>query len=44
MLRCLTTPCSTSSWYTQAPVSLLSWKNEDVTELMARPCIQNMLG
>jgi len=30
MLRCFTTPCSTSSWYTQTPVSPLSCKNEDV--------------
>ena len=37
MLRCFTTPCSTSSWYTRTPVSPLSCKNEDVTELIARP-------
>ena len=27
MLRCFTTPCSTSSWYTQTPVSPLSLDN-----------------
>jgi hypothetical protein len=37
MLRCFTAPCSTSSWYTRTPVSPLSCKNEDVTELMTRP-------
>jgi len=31
MLSCFTTPCSTSSWYTWTPVSLLSCKNEDVS-------------
>jgi hypothetical protein len=31
MLRGFTTPCSMSSWYTQAPVSLLSRKNEGVS-------------
>jgi hypothetical protein len=31
MLSCFTTPCSTSSWYTQTPVSPLSCKNEDIT-------------
>ena len=30
MLRCFTTPCSTSSWYTRTPVAPLSCKNEDV--------------
>ena len=30
-LRCFTTPCSTSSWYTRTPVSPLSCKNEDVS-------------
>ena len=29
-LSCFTTPCSTSSWYTWTPFSLLSCKNEDV--------------
>jgi len=28
---CFTTPCSTSSWYTQAPVSPLSCKNKKVS-------------
>jgi hypothetical protein len=27
ILSCLTTPCSTSPWYTRTPVSLLSCKN-----------------
>ena len=31
MLRYFTTPCSTSSWYTQTPVWPLSCKNEDVS-------------
>ena len=39
MLRCFTSPCSMSCWYTRAPVSPLSCKNEDVTELTARPSI-----
>jgi len=34
MLSCFTAPCSTSSWYTRTPVSLLSCKNEDVSSLM----------
>jgi hypothetical protein len=37
MLRCFTTPCSTSSCYILTPVSPISCKNEYVTELMARP-------
>ena len=37
IFRCFTTPCSIASRYTQTPVSPLSYKNEDVTELMARP-------
>jgi len=38
MVRCFTSPCSTSSWYTRTPVSHLSCKNVDVVrELMARP-------
>ena len=39
MLRCFTTPCSMSSWYTWTPVPPLFCKYEDVTELMARPSI-----
>ena len=31
MLRGFTTPCSTSSWYTRAPVPPLSRKNEEVS-------------
>jgi hypothetical protein len=31
VLRGFATPCSTSSWYTQAPVSPLSCKNEEVS-------------
>ena len=31
MLRCFTTPCNTSSWYTQAPVSPLYHKNEEMS-------------
>ena len=31
MLRCFTTPRSTSSWYPRAPVSPLSCKNEEVS-------------
>ena len=31
ILSCFTTPCSTSSWYTQTPVWPLSWKNKDVS-------------
>jgi len=38
-LRCFTTPCNTSSWYTRTSVSPLSCKKEDVTELMPRPSI-----
>ena len=38
ILRCFTTPCTTSSWCTRTPVSPLSYKNEDVvTERMAKP-------
>ena len=33
ILRCFTAPCRTSSLYTFTPVSLLSWKNEDVSHL-----------
>jgi len=33
MLRCFTTPCSMSSWYTRTPVSPLPCKNEDVSPL-----------
>ena len=31
VFRCFTTPCSMSSWYTPAPVSPLSRKNEEVS-------------
>jgi len=38
MLRCFTTPCSTSSWYTRTPVSPLSLEDiKVVPQLMARP-------
>jgi hypothetical protein len=37
ILRCFTTPYSTSSWYTWTPVSPLSCKNEDVSPLDGTP-------
>ena len=37
MLRGFTTPCSMSSWYTQAPVSPFSCKNEEVSPLTGPP-------